>query len=86
MDQRLGSQDSDPAVGDYREQRELERACGGGYDRGMAYEFVDDDPEYESETNSDEDVDVADRVPSDPKEMPDDLGDPGDIERPDYET
>jgi hypothetical protein len=52
----------------------------------MADEFVDDDPEYEGEAEIDEDVDVADRVPADPKEMPDDLGDVGEMERPGYES
>ena len=64
----------------------LKTLCTGSYDCHMADEFVDDDPEYEGEAEIDEDVDVADRVPADPKEMPDDLGDVGEMERPGYES
>jgi hypothetical protein len=64
----------------------LKTVVHGVYDGHMADEFVDDDPEYEGDAEIDEDVDVADRVPANPEEMPDDLGDVGEMERPGYES
>jgi hypothetical protein len=39
------------------------------------YEFVDDDPEYADEVELEDDPEIADLTPTDPKDMPPDQGD-----------
>ena len=45
-------------------------------------EFADDDPEYETDGATDDDVEVAELVPADPKKVPKDEGDIGHAELP----
>jgi hypothetical protein len=48
-----------------------------------AGQFADDDPEYETDAAADDDVEVAELIPSDPKDVPKDEGDIGRLELPD---
>jgi hypothetical protein len=43
----------------------------------MADQSVDEDPEYENEADDDDDVELADVEPADPREIPPDEGDIG---------
>jgi hypothetical protein len=51
-------------------------------DESTGERFADDDPEYASDAADDVDLEVAGLVPTDPKKMPKDLGDPGVAEIP----
>jgi hypothetical protein len=42
-------------------------------------QFADDDPEYESDAAADDDAEVAALVPTDPKDVPKDEGDAGEV-------
>ncbi len=44
------------------------------------YEFADDDPEYADEPEADDDSEIAELQPTDPKDMPPDQGDIGRLE------
>ena len=45
-------------------------------------QFADDAPEYETDAAADDDVEVAELVPTDPKDVPKDEGDIGHAELP----
>ena len=46
------------------------------------FEFADDDPEYADEPETDDDSELAEFEPTDPKDMPPDEGDIGRLELP----
>ena len=45
-------------------------------------QFADDDPEYETDAAADDDIEVAELTPTDPREVPKDEGDIGRLDLP----